>query len=91
MDSGCFNTMYIYGMTPVFDWTSGQQRCVGWFYAGLVFHVQVRRDELDLLYRVFDTNRNGFLELGEVVKHQERMDKSFAWDQATARAATGFF
>lgn len=51
----------------------------------------MRRDELDLLYRVFDTNRNGFLELGEVVKHQQHMDKSFALDQATARAATGFF
>lgn len=35
--------------------------------------VQVRKSELDLLYRVFDTNRNGFLELGEVVRHQERL------------------
>ncbi|CAL8471666.1 g11208 [Coccomyxa elongata] len=52
---------------------------------------EVRRDELDLLYRVFDTNRNGFLELGEVVKHQQHMDKSSALDQATARAATGLF
>jgi hypothetical protein len=52
---------------------------------------QVRRDELDLLYRVFDTNRNGFLELGEVVKHQEHLDKSFATDQAIARAASGIF
>jgi len=49
--------------------------------------VQVRRDELDLLYRVFDTNRNGFLELGEVVRHQERLGKPhLTTEQAIARA-----
>jgi Ca2+-binding EF-hand superfamily protein len=39
---------------------------------------QVRKDELDLLYRVFDTNRNGFLEVGEVVRHQERLGVSLS-------------
>ena len=35
--------------------------------------MQVRPGELDLLFRVFDTNRDGFLQLGEIVRQQERL------------------
>ena len=43
---------------------------------------QVRAAELDLLFRVFDTNRDGFLQLGEVVAQEERLAPSL--DRALA-------
>ena len=35
--------------------------------------MQVRKDEIDLLYNLLDINRDGLLELKEVVKSQERL------------------
>ena len=36
---------------------------------------QVRKDEIDLLYNLLDINRDGLLELKEVVKSQQRLVK----------------
>lgn len=33
----------------------------------------ITADEADLLYRVFDTNRDGFLEMTELVKAGDRL------------------
>ncbi len=49
------------------------RRCVP---SSLEVDVQVRPGELDLLFRVFDTNRDGFLQLGEIVRQQERLNPS---------------
>ena len=47
--------------------------------------VQVRKDEIDLLYNLLDINRDGLLELKEVVKSQERLGRPF--DDTIMRAA----
>jgi len=49
----------------------------------------VRKDEIDLLYNLLDINRDGLLELKEVVKSQERLVKPFddTLIKAVARAA----
>ncbi len=52
--------------------------------------VQVRKDEIDLLYNLLDINRDGLLELKEVVKSQERLGGKPFDDtlmKAAARAA----
>ena len=36
---------------------------------------QVRKDEIDLLYNLLDINRDGLLELKEVVRSQQRLVK----------------
>ncbi|CAL5223414.1 g5926 [Coccomyxa viridis] len=46
---------------------------------------QVRKDEIDLLYNLLDINRDGLLELKEVVKSQERLGRPF--DDTIMRAA----
>lgn len=46
---------------------------------------QVRSGELDLLFRVFDTNRDGFLQLGEIVRQQEKLQPSLGRALAAAR------
>ena len=45
---------------------------------------QVRPGELDLLFRVFDTNKDGFLQLGEIVRQQERLQPSLGKSLASA-------
>lgn len=49
----------------------------------------MRKDEIDLLYNLLDINRDGLLELKEVVKSQERLVKPFGDTaiNAAARAA----
>ena len=51
--------------------------------------LQVRKDEIDLLYNLLDINRDGLLELNEVVRSRERLvrpsDDTFI--RAAARAA----
>ena len=47
--------------------------------------MQVRKDEIDLLYNLLDINRDGLLELKEVVKSQERLGRPF--DDTIMRAA----
>jgi magnesium transporter len=39
------------------------------------------KDEVELLYRVFDTNRDGLLELSEMVRIEEHIDDEFAHAQ----------
>lgn len=39
------------------------------------------KDEVELLYRVFDTNKDGFLELSEMVRIEEHIDDEFAHSQ----------
>ena len=60
----------------------------GMHHCGLLRYVaalQVRKDEIDLLYNLLDINRDGLLELKEVVKSQERLGRPF--DDTIMRAA----
>lgn len=44
--------------------------------------LQVRKDEIDLLYNLLDINRDGLLELKEVVKSQERTGHGKPFDES---------
>ena len=49
--------------------------------------LQVRKDEIDLLYNLLDINRDGLLELKEVVRNRERLVRPS--DDTFIKAAAG--
>lgn len=74
---------------PVLSWhylwlgmaTTRAQDSYCTYFDVLVF-LQVRKDEIDLLYNLLDINRDGLLELKEVVKSQERTAHGKPFDES---------